>query len=332
MYDRYQSRRKGSLLKKIVIIVLLAGGAAFLVARYHRHLAFWRYDQNRLFARVEAARTIVDPRGRREAMADLAETFIRYKEERPVDPEAFIVSGKVRYHLAFAMLPGSFSDLFINDRVQDIDKEARAEFIRAIKDFNKARALDGDSLDESSRFMLAISAYLSGYCTPGEVFRIIEKCSAFARGNDIEQIRFYSVLMILSGKEDQGLAFLSEKGRIRDSVLGQLFYATAERTAKKYTGAIMSYRAALAMSPDDRVRELVHLNLGKIYHHQSLHREAIEQFTMALGLNEGSIPSRIWMGKCYLAMGEKEKARAIWNEVLAREGSNAEARKLLGTM
>lgn len=332
MYDRYQSRRKNTLLRRIIIMVILLGGAVFLVARYHHQLAFWRYDQNRLFGRVEAALKIGDAGKKREALGDLAETFMSYKEERPADPEAFVISGKVRYHLAMAMLPGSFSELVINDRVHDIEKEPRAEFIRAIKDFRKARALNGEALDETSLFMLATSAYLSGYSAPGEILAMIEKCRDFRKGTDVEQVRFYSIITIINGKEDYGLSFLSEHGMAGDSIRGLLFYATAERMAKKYTGAIMTYQKVLAMTPDDRIRELVHLNLGTIYYRQSLYREAIGQFSRALELDEGGISSRIWMGKCYLAMGDREKARAIWNEVLARDGSNAEAKRLLGTI
>ncbi len=332
MYDRYQSRRKNTFLRRVIITAVLVAGGFFLVARYHHYLTFWRYDQNKLYARVEAALKISDAVKKREALGELAETFMRYKEERPADPEAFLVSGKVRYHHAMAMLPGTFSELLINDRAADIEKEPKAEFIRAIRDFRKARALDEGALDETSLFMLATSAYLSGYYAPAEIFTMIEKRGDPGKGMDVEFVRFYSVINILNGKEDYGLAFLSRHGMAGDSIRGLLFYATAERMAKKYTGAIMTYRKVLAMTPDDRIRELVHFNLGRIYYQQSLFREAIEQFSGALGLNEGSIPSRIWMGRCYLALGDREKARALWNEVLARDGSNAEAKQLLGTI
>jgi tetratricopeptide (TPR) repeat protein len=231
-----------------------------------------------------------------------------------------------------SMLPGSFSELVINDRINQIEKEPRTEFIRAIRDFRKARALDEEVLDQASLFMFATSAYLSGYYAPGEIYAMIEKRGDPGKGTDIEFVRFYSIIAILNGKEDHGLSFLSTHGMAGDSIRGLLFYATAERMAKKYTGAIMTYRKVLAMTADDRIRELVHFNLGRIYYQQSLFREALDQFSRALELNEGGISPRIWMGRCYLALGDREKARAVWNEVLARDGANAEAKQLLGTI
>jgi len=41
---------------------------------------------------------------------------------------------------------------------------------------------------------------------------------------------------------------------------------------------------------------------------------------------------KIWIGKNYSALGEKDKAKAIWSEVLTTDGTNAEVKRLMGTM
>ncbi|TFH41671.1 MAG: hypothetical protein E4G96_05020, partial [Chrysiogenales bacterium] len=258
MYDRYQSRKKSNFLFRVAVIFVVAGAAIFIGVKYQRHLAFWRYNQNKLYGRVDAARRIKDIDRKREALGDLAETFTHYKDEREADPEAFIISGEIRYLRGLTYLPGNFSELFINDRVHEVSSEAKAEFIKAIKDFKKGGALDEDALNDATIFMLAKSAYYAGYYSPEEIFRLIEKAGRSKKGGDIENIRFYAVVHIINGKEDYGLTFLSENGMVRDNIQGLLFYATAERISKKYTGAIMSYRDVLARTTDDRIRELVH--------------------------------------------------------------------------
>jgi tetratricopeptide (TPR) repeat protein len=312
--------------------VILLGAVIFLGIRYYRYLAFWKFSQNKLEKRIDSMKRIKDGGRKREALVDLSETYERYKADRPVDADAFFVSGELHYLLGETYLPGNFSELYINDRVHDISRDAKTEFLRAIKDFNKGCALEGGVLDDNRSFMLAKAGYYADYHSPAETFAMIEKTGESIRLKDVENIRFYSIANIVNRREDYGLKFLSEYGMVKDNIQGLLFYATAERLAKKYTGAIVSYKDVLARTSDDRIRKLVHINLGKIYFNQSLYRESLDQFTLALKIDEKDTTPKIWIGKNYSALGEKDKARAIWSEVLTTEGANSEVKKLMGTM
>lgn len=332
MYDRYKSRRKNTGIFKVLGFIIVAAVVTVLAVKYHHHLAFWRYSQNKLEKRIEAIRQIKDTTKKREALVDFSDAYDKQKEERMVDADAFFTSGEIHYLLGETYLPGSFSELFINDRIGDIGKEAKVEFLKAIKDIKKGSALENGIPDESYSFMLAKAAYYTGFYSPREIFEMIEKTGDAAKRKSIENVRFYSMANIVNKKEDYGLKFLSQYGAVNDNIQGLLFYATAERTAKKYTGAIVSYKNVLARTSDDSIRKLVHVNLGKIYFNQSLYRESLDQFNLALKIDQKDTIPKIWIGKNYSALGEKDKAKAIWSEVLTTDGANSEVKHLMGAM
>ena len=332
MYDRYKSKRKSTGIYKIFGILIIIGAVIFLGIRYHRYLAFWKYSQNKLEKSIESVRQIKDIDKKRETLADFSETYERYKEEHPVDPDAFYVSGEIHYMLGESYLPGNFSERYINDRVHNVSRDAKLEFLKAIKDIKKGCALENGAPDDTRSFMLAKAGFYTDYSSSTEIFRMIEKTGESIKLKDVENIRFYSIVNIMNKREDYGLKFLAEYGMVKDNIQGLLFYATAERAAKKYTGAIVSYKNVLARTSDDKLRKLVHVNLGKIYFNQSLYRESLDQFNQALKIDEKDSMPKIWIGKNYSAMGEKDKAKAIWSEVLTTDGANAEVKKLMGTM
>jgi tetratricopeptide (TPR) repeat protein len=332
MYDRYKSKRRNSVPYKLIAVLIILGAAVFLVVRYHEYLSFWKYNRNKLYGTVEVARHIKDSRKKREVLTDLAETFERYKEEHPVSPDAFFISGEVHYLLGVTYLPGNFSEMYINDRMQEIGSEARSAFLKAIKDLIKGAALENGAMDDSYVFMIAKAGLYSGYYSPEEIFRMIEKTGESIKVKDVENIRFYSIINIINKREDYGLRFLSDYGMVKDNIQGLLLFATAERVAKKYTGAIMTYKDVLARTTDPNIQKLVHINLGKVYFNQSLFKESLDQFTLALQIDQKDTVPKIWMGKNYSAMGAKDKARAIWSEVLTTDGSNREVKELLGAI
>ncbi len=315
MYDRYKSKRKNTGIFKFLGIIIVIAAVTVTAVQYRHYLTFWRYSQNKLEKRIDAIKRIKDPARKRDALADFSDVYEKQKEERMVDPDVFFRSGEIHYLLGETYLPGSFSELFINDRTGDISREAKIEFLKAIKDIKKGCALENDAPDDSYSFMLAKAAFYTGFYAPRDIFEMIEKTGESIKLKDIENIRFYSMANIINKKEDHGLKFLAQYGMIKDNIQGLLFYATAERVARKYTGAIVSYKDVLARTSDDRIRKLVHVNLGKIYFNQSLFRESLDQFNLALKIDEKDTTPKIWIGKNYSAMGEKEKARAIWSEV-----------------
>ena len=266
---------------------------------------------------------------KRDILAGLADTMDQYKIEHQTDPDAFYLSGEVSYLLGETYLPAGFSELVINDRLNDIDRNAKKEFLRAIKDIKKGSALDNTGPDDEHLVILAKSCFYADYSSPAEMYRIIQKSGDPKKLDDIENIRFYAYISIINKREDYGLPYLSRYGMVSDNIKGLLFYATAERTAKKYTRAIVSYKNVLARTMDDKIQKLVHVNLGKIYFSQSLYKESLEQFNLALRIDERDALSKIWIGKNYSAMGEKNKAKAIWSEVLINDGTNSEVKELL---
>ena len=276
---------------------------------------------------MDTVKKIKDPVKKREALADFADLYEKQKEERMVDADLFFLSGEIHYLMGETYLPGSFSELFINDRTGEISKEAKLEFLKAIKDIKKGCALENDAPEDRYSFMLAKVAFYTGFYSPGDIFEMIEKTGESIKQKDVENIRFYSITNIINKREDYGLKFLSQNGMVKDNIQGLLFFATAERVAKKYTGAIVSYKDVLARTSDDSIRKLVHVNLGKIYFNQSLFRESIDQFNLALKIDEKDTTPKIWIGKNYSALGEKDKARAIWSEVLTTDGTNTEVKE-----
>jgi hypothetical protein len=332
MYDRYKSRRKSTGIYKFIGTVILVAAVSALAVHYRHYLAFWRYSQNKVEKRIETVKKIKDPVKKREALADVSDLYEKQKEERMVDADLFFLSGEIHYLMGETYLPGSFSELIINDRTGEISREARQEFLKAIKDIKKGCALDNDVPDYRYSFMLAKAAFYTGFYTPGDIFAMIEKTGESLQPDDLENIRFYTIANITNKKEDHGLKYLARHGMVKDNIQGLLFYATAERVAKKYTGAIVSYKDVLARTSDDGIRKLVHVNLGKIYFNQSLFKESLEQFNLALKIDQKDTTPKIWIGKNYSAMGEKDKARAIWSEVLTTDGTNAEVKHLMGTM
>ena len=151
MYDRYKSKRRNTGPYKLLAVLIILGAGIFLVVRYHDYLAFWKYNRNKLYKTVDTARHIKDPLKKRESLADLAETFERYKEEHQVSPDAYFISGEVHYLLGVTYLPGNFSEMYINDRMQEIGPDARRAFLKAIKDLKKGSALEDGTLDDSLR-------------------------------------------------------------------------------------------------------------------------------------------------------------------------------------
>jgi tetratricopeptide (TPR) repeat protein len=332
MYDRYKSKRRNTGIFKFLGIIILVGAIITLGFHYRHYLAFWKYSQNKMEKRIDTVKRMKDPVKKREALADYADVYEKQKDERMVDADLFFLSGEIHYLMGETYLPGSFSELFINDRTGDVSKEARQEFLKAIKDIKKGCALDNDAPDDHHSFMLAKAAFYTGFYSPKDIFEMVEKTGDSARLKDIENARFFAMSNIINKKEDFGLKYLAQNGMVKDNIQGLLFYATAERMAKKYTGAIVSYKDVLARTSDEGIRKLVHVNLGKIYFNQSLYRESLEQFSQALKIDEKDATPKIWIGKNYSAMGEKDKAKAIWSEVLTTDGANTEVKHLMGTM
>ncbi len=333
MYYRYKRKKKNVRFVRLLIILGLAAVALYAGNRYKQHIFFWKYTYNRLISEVEAKNSGTTGEERRKNLLGLVSIVNEYKRDNQVDPEACFLSGKLNYYIALTYLEGRFSELSINNRLPLAGWKACDRFRQSIRDIKKGIALlSGDNINSESAMILAWSLYYTGFAAPAEILKTIQYVKEDEGLKSIEDVRLYSYLMIMNGSEEDGLKLLNEEGGVRESIEGTLFLATAEKSAKRFTNAIVNYRDVLGRVKNERLKKLVHVNLGEIYFHQSLYRESLDQFLKGLEIDNTDNNLRIWIGKCYMELGEKEKARIIWNEVYASDSANQEVKKLLGIM
>ena len=333
MYHRYKVNKKNKKFFRLIAILLIISSVFFFGYRHRQFLFFWRYSSNKLVSRIESTNKIQDINKRRDGLVLLIKRFEHYKNENQVKPEAFFLSGKVYYFLGKTYLPASFSEMIIKNRLMEINNLSKEYFIKAIKNIKKGKALqDSDKMEIDYGMILAKSCFFSSYCNYGKINQILEEIEEPSLLKGIEDKRFYAIINILNKKIDYGLKFLNESGMINEGIQGRLFLATSYKIAEKYTGSIMKYKNIINQTSDKELLKLIHLNLGKIYYIQSLYKESLEHFNFALKFDKKDNALRIWIGKNYLAMGQKDKAKAIWTEVLTLDGANAEVKKLLGVM
>ncbi|MFC1668871.1 tol-pal system YbgF family protein [Spirochaetota bacterium] len=333
MYHRYKVNKKNRKFVKIIVFFLIVSSVGFFGYRYRQYLLFWRYTNNKLIIKLERASKIEDVNKRKESLLEVIKAFEHYKDGNQVDPEAFFLTGKTYYLLAETYLPSTFTQIIIRGRLNDVGDIQNKFFLKAIKNIKKGRALQKtDKLEGYYSIILAKSCFYSSYYGYKNINRIISGIEEPSILNEIEDKRFYAMVHILNGNIDYGLRFLNEHGVVNESIQGRLFLATSYKIAKKYTNSIMKYKEISNRTSDKDILKLVYLNLGKIYYLQSLYKESLEHFNYALKIDEKDNLLRIWIGKNYSAMGQKDKAKSIWTEVLTSDRSNVEVKKLLGVM
>ncbi len=332
MYYRYKIKKKNGRFIRLLIILILAAAAFYAGNRYKQRIFFWKYTYNKLRSEIEANNSVSSREERQKNLQGLVKIVDNYKNENQVDPETCFLSGKLHYYIALTFLEGRFSELYINNRFPLVSGKAGKQFKHSIRDIKKGIALlNGDSVDKEISMILAWSLFYTGFSGPVEILNTLQHLKDGSL-KSVEDVRLYSHLMILNGREDEGLEYLNRYGSVKESLEGTLFLATAEKSAKRFTQAIIHFQEVLERVKNERLKKLVHVSLGEIYFNQSLYRESLKQFLTALEIDGNDNELRIWIGKSYLALGEKEKARAIWNEVYARDSSNREVKKLLGVM
>jgi tetratricopeptide (TPR) repeat protein len=332
MYYRYKSRRRNKRIYKFIFIILFAASAVFAFYRYGNYLMFWKYSFSKMEKKIVEAESTGDREARRRMLSELDKAAQGQKYEGLPSSEVFLNAGKLHLLIGETYLTGSFSDIIINDSIQNIPLEARNEFELCIKNINKGLVLSGAADVNEYLMMLAKACYYIKYSTTREIYDAVARIDRPETLKSLDDIRFYALISILNGKEDYGFELLKGHGRVSESVSGIVFLATVSMMAKKYTSSIMEYKQALEKTTDSKVLKLVHINLGKIFFTQSLFRESLEHFNNALKIDEKDIVPKIWIGKNYQAMGDKSKAQAIWSEVMASDNANEEAKKLLGIM
>lgn len=332
MYYRYRAKKKDRGFIKALLLLTLFGAGIYFVYNNRYELMFWRVTQNRIIADINNAGRIEDRSKRIKALDSLAESIKVYKEDNLLEPDSYITSGRVNFLRGMAEIDGNFTSMYLHDSFKDIPESSKKNLLLAVKDLNRARALFyGKDLNPEDTLILAKSLFLTGYYSPSDIFSMINGLK-LNHDFSIEDVRFYIVIATLSGNHQEGLEVSSKLGSIDDTVQGRMFYASLLKDAGKYTESIMAFRDIISSTSDLSVKKLSHRNLGQIYFKQRLYRESIEQFDSILVLDNSDLNSKIWLGRNYSAMGQADKAKALWSEVHMSNRSNEEVKKLLGLM
>jgi len=330
MYYRYKSKKKDRRILKYFFLILILSSIIYGGYHYRNQLMFWKISHNRIVAEITSVSQISDPLLRHEKLKKLKEDLSLYKQENDMEPEAYTLSGRIDYNLGITGVNNDFSDIYLNETGINLTDESRGYLIDAIKNISKAAALlDGGEMDVNDMFILSQAYYLTGYYNNDEIYTMLREYIKDGEGLSVENARFFAVVCITGGNIEEGLNFLQAKGGVEDSVKGKLLWAKALRDSLKFTESIIAFQKILKTTEDAASQRIAYLNLGKIYYGQHLYRESMDQFTAALALGD-SEECRIWIGKNYFALGQKEKAKEVWTEVFNANNANEEVKKLLG--
>lgn len=332
MYYRYKPKKKRRRRIRQLLVILLIGCGVYLGFKYKHYLLFWQYTYNKLESSVKTAYSIKNTDEKKRELERAVKICDDYKLKNSLSPDAYFLAGAAHYKLGEAYLGSSFSNILINSSLEAVNPDARYEFFASIRDIKKALALTGEPADSEYSLVLAKACYLSEYYSAEEIYNILSKIINLREITDPDNIRLYSLIFILNGREKEGLSHLEKLGLAGQSIEGRLFLAAAYKSAKKYTSAIMEYKEVLSKAGEPDMIKLVQTNLGKIYYNQSLFHESLNHFLGAYEFDKNDNTLKIWIGKGYSAIGDKTKAKAILGEVLASDSGNAEVKKLLSLM
>lgn len=333
MYYRYKVKKKKKGYAKGIVIIILLAASVYCVYHFRSHLFFWRYTFNKIEARIHAVELIPEYSRREKVLEELVDIVDHYSAEHEGDSQPCFMAGHIHYLYGESLLGRRFSQILIAEDEFRVSDKARDEFLKAIRNVKKGLALkESNALDEGYALILARAAYYSSFETPAEILAGTLASVPDEAITDIEDIRFITVLNILAGQNDRGIQYLTRKGMKPDDIESVLFLATCQKMASMFTGAIMTYRDVIARTNDIAMRKLAFMNLGKIYFNQSLYMESIDAFANAFQVDASDQTPKIWMGRNYFAQGNRDRAKAVWLEVLAVDKDNAEVKELLQVM
>jgi len=333
MYYRYKTKKKSRPVLKLSVTLVVIAALVYTGYLNRQYILFWKYTTNKIVDQISAVEAIKDPLKRRNKLNGLLDVVDQYKIENPVDSEAFLMGARVYYHLAQTFNPGTFSEMLVNNKLKVKNKKAYENYISAIRHYKKGIMLQryGDIAKENT-IDYGRALYMTNYSSIKEIMKAMTSLGKANLLKDIEDKRFYGVLQVLNGQKEEGLTFLKNHGSLSDSIYGTLFLAVTEKIAKNYTSSIMHFKKIILTSKDNALLKLVYMNLGEIYFSQTLYKESLGQFVNAQKIDEGDLKLKLWISKNYNALGEKDKARALISEVLAKDNKNNEARHLLRIM
>lgn len=333
MYYRYKIKSKKKTPLKFLLILTIIAGIAYFGYDYRQYLMFWQYTDQKLQKQVSEIQDIENKDLKLRRLETVSQNVNSMIKNDPLNENLFFLSGKIHYFKGIQYLPGSFSEMVINDKLDKIPEKASSAFIEAIKSTNTGIAImDRRVIDSRNIMILAKSLYYTGYYPHEDILEIIEPLAIRNEIKESEDIRFYALLKISGGNPDEGVDFLAEKTEKPLTLEDKLYIAVIEEKSGRHTRAIMTYRDLLAENPESSLKKHIQIRLGSIYYKQGLYKESIESYKTAMNIDNDDTQPKIGIGRNYIAMGEKEKAKAILTSILAQDSDNPEARALLNIM
>lgn len=332
MYYRYKSKKRNKKIYKVFFIGILIVAAGYTVYSFRSYLMFWKYNYSTLEKKIMALNAVRGEQNRIVMLQNLRDMCDKYKDENPLSAEAFFSSGKVHIMYGETKLTEPLSEMIIHERANTINSDARSEFLTAIKDIRKGMALINGVDEDGTYFYLAKAGYYSGYYELPYIHELIKKVKNMEKIKDAENVRFYSLIYILSGNTEEGIRFLKANSRAVAGSRGALFLAAVEKLGNNFTNAIMINKDIINTSTDPGIRKAAHFNLGKIYYQKSLYSESLYHLTEASKLGEDDFSIQLWIGKSYYKAGDRNKAESIWKAVLLKDKDNNAAKELIKGM
>ena len=331
MYYKYKSKKKDRKLLKMFFISILTGTVLYLGYNFQSKLMFWRIDRNRIIDQIDKISSITNSEKKIAYIKQLSEDVEAYKSENPLDSDSYIYSARVFYNLGFALFRKSFTEMYIDDSLYTLSSEQKRYFIKSINSMSKAIAiLDGKNIEPQDMLILCKSYFFTGYKENSTIFSMLKGFSSSIDKLSVDDIRFYSSICLSAGNIDESIDILNKKGGVDESIQGRLFKAKALTNSQRYTEAIIAFQNILKTTDDPEIMKISFTNLGKVYFNQNLFKESLDQFTFALSLGD-DINCKLWIGKNYLAMGMKDKAKAVWSEIIA-VNDNEEAKRYINSI
>ncbi|MBP7901480.1 MAG: hypothetical protein KA015_01560 [Spirochaetes bacterium] len=258
---------------KLLVGIVLISAVVFFGYKYRSHLMFWKSGFNKLAEIVSISERDTSAYERSGGIQSALQKAAKFREDDPLNPEAFIVSAKLSFIVSESLLPRRFGAMFVNSKKDALSPEAASGFIASIKYFRKAEALGGKkALDDESRIMLAKAAYYSDYYPENQIFLLVDSIKEPLMMRYTDDIYFYAQTLVVNGAVQRGIDYLV-KMNMKDS-FSKLVVAKSFTEGKQFTDAISVYKEIISETTDSEIKKTASINLGLLYFSQLLYREA----------------------------------------------------------
>ena len=275
MYYKYRTKNKSNRVLKLFVGLIFISAVLFFGYKYRSHLMFWKSSINKLAEIVSISERDTSAYERNGGIQSALQKAAKFREDDPLNPEAFIVSAKLSFIVSESLLPRKFGAMFVNSKKDVLSPEAASGFIAAIKYFRKAEALGGKkALDDESRIMLAKAAYYSDYYPANQIFLLVDSIKEPLMMRYTDDIYFYAQTLVVNGAVQRGIDYLV-KMNMKDS-FSKLVIAKSHAEGKQFTDAISVYKEIISETSDSEIKKTASVNLGLLYFSQLLYREAVE--------------------------------------------------------